>query len=138
MTEITPLTVTLEMSAKEFMDHEGGLLVRCPLNGMWVPLFDYYSEKEGSLLPLVGNVDYQEAPEHWVDSGEFEKNDKGEPRLDQFGNVIKIMMKEAKPDTIHWVETVRVLEKVEEAPPEGGTLEFQVHDAVGTQDKFGR
>jgi len=132
MSEITPLTVTLELPASEFLDHEGSLLVRCPLNGAWVPLKDYYSENQNSLLPLVGNVDYEDAPEHWEHTGEFKEI------KDRDGVVVDkepLMAKVAKQPVV-WKETIRILPKAEEAPPEGGTLSFAVQDSVAMKDKF--
>ena len=138
MSEVEKLKVTLEVPASEFIDHDGGLLVRCPLNGAWVPLKDYYSEQQGALLPLVGNVDYEEAGEHWVDSGEVEKQGDGvTPKLNADGSTIPVMRKEGKENPIVWKETIRVLAKVAEEAPEGGTLAFNVSDSVSSKDKFG-
>lgn len=129
MSELVPLDVTLELPASEFMEHEGELLVRCPLNRVWVPLKDYYSEQQGSLLPLVGNVDYAESTEHWVDTRE----------LDEDGNPIggePTMELQAKESPIVWKETVRILAVVEDSTPEGGALEIGVQDDVGQADQL--
>lgn len=139
MSENTPLVVTLELPASELIDHDNGLFVRCPLNRTWVPLTDYYSENEGSLLPLVGNVDYAEAPDHWTQKMKFtgEKDAEGNmlqvPEVDKDGQ--DVMEKVAKENAIVWKEVVRILPKVEEAAPEGGTLALNVHDAVGVAEK---
>jgi hypothetical protein len=132
MSEVTPLTVTLELPASELLENEGALLVRCPLNGVWVPLTDYYSEQEGSLLPLVGKVNFAEAPDHWVDTG------KTKPILDSAGNVIgeePIMEKQAKGSAVTWNEVVRILAPVEQAAPEGGTVEINAEENVAMTEK---
>lgn len=134
MSEKEHMEVTLELPAKEMVEHDGLILVRCPINGAWVQLQDYYSEVEGSLLPLVGNVDYKEAPEHWVDTG------MKMPIRSKEGKIIgtePVMDKVAKPDPIEWAETIRILPGVPEAEPEGGTLSISVHDTTGIGEKWG-
>jgi hypothetical protein len=129
MSEQDKLPVTLELPASEFVEHEGALLVRCPLNRVWVPLTDYYSENQGALLPLVGNVDYAESTEHW----DSVKDEKGEPVLDARGE--PIMKKVPKESPVVWKETVRVLAPTATAP-EGGTVSVGATDGVGTNDKM--
>lgn len=131
MTEKPNLDVTLELSSQEFLDHDGGLMVRCQKCRKWVPLTDYYSEVDGSLLPLVGNAECeQEDREHNIDTGERIMHPQ-----DPSKGLIPVMAKETVA-ACGWKETVRIVQK-DETPPEGGTLEVKVHDAVGMTDKFG-
>ena len=124
MSQVTPLTVTLELPASEFMDHDSGPMVRCPVTRTWVPMADYYSENEGALLPLVGNAAYDNDGLYWKDTGEVDEN--GAP-----------IMTQEQGEVIHWAETVRVLAAPPEAPAEGGTLQFGVSETVGTGDVMG-
>lgn len=125
MGETEPLQVTIELPAKDFMEYQGGMLVRCPLNGVWVELTDYYSENSGQLLPLVGKVNYKESTHHWLTMGE----------VDEYG--IASMKRVEKEAPVEWNETVRVLSKADELPPEGGALSMHVSENVGTTEKFG-
>lgn len=143
MSEITPLVVTLELPASELIDHDNGLFVRCPLNGQWVPITDYYSENQGALLPLVGNVDYAEAPDHWTQKMNevVDKDAEGkvtgshlEPAFDDKEQ--PIMVKVAKENVVVWKEVVRILAKVDQPEAEGGTLKLNVNDAVKMNDQM--
>ena len=134
MSAVDPLTVTLELPATEYVDHESGPLVRCPLNGVWVALSDYYSEKEGQMLPLVGRVDYKAATEQWHDTGTVNQI------KDQSGAVVreeKIMEVRPVENPVEWSAVVRVLEAPPFVEAEGGTLNLGVHEEVGTGDSFG-
>lgn len=117
MSEIQSLTVTVELSAHDFMEHEGAPLVRCPLNGVWVPLTEYYSENQDSLLPLVGNVNYEEAHEHWIETPEG-------------------MKKEEKVNRVAWKEVVRVLPKIAEEMNEADIVTFNTSEQIGTGDRM--
>lgn len=119
MSYTTPLDVTLELPASELMEHEGAILVRCPINRAWVPLSDYYSEAYGSLLPLVGRVDYEASGEEWVNTGTDEAP----------------AMEKRSVEAVSWKEVVRILPAVE-TPAEGGIIEVGVGEDVGTKDKF--
>lgn len=140
MSENTPLEVTLELPASELLEHEGALLVRCPLNGNWVPLTDYYSENQGALLPLVGNVNHEEAPEHWVEKKILVKDEKGEV-VEQVEinekDGLPVMIKVPKETPVIWKETVRILAKEPEVAPEGGTLNVGASEDVKMNEKFG-
>lgn len=129
MSQQIPLDVTLELPATEFSDHDSGPMVRCPLNGVWVTLRDYYSEKDGQMLPLVGRASYQEDPEHWIDTGERFLN----PSTQQEEAVMK---KVPKDDVVQWDAVVRILEAPPYVEPEGGTLNISAADEVGTHDKM--
>ncbi len=131
MSENTPLEVTLELPATELLDHDNGLFVRCPANGNWIPLVDYYSENAGSLLPLVGKASYQESLEHW----DIQKNEKGEDVIDATTG-LPVMVKVAKENPLNWSEVVRILPPVVEAPAEGGTHQLGASEDVGTGDKM--
>lgn len=121
MSEIIPLTVTLELPASEYVDHDNGPLVRCQKCRRWVPMADYYSEKQGQMLPLVGTAECT----HSEISREYTQREDG------------MLDTEVKHTRVcDWKETVRILEK-DETPPEGGTLEIKVHEEVGMSEKFG-
>lgn len=134
MSEMIP---TRDLPASDMTEHEGQILVRCPQNGVWVPLTDYISETEGSLLPLIGNVDYADNQEHWQESGDFVRDAAGNHVLDHEGKPTPIMQKVAKENPVVWKETIRILPAAPHVEPEGGTLSFATHDEVGTTDKFG-
>lgn len=121
MSEVIPLTVTLELPASEYVDHDSGPLVRCQKCRRWVPMADYYSEKQGQMLPLVGNAEcFHEEISRTITDREDGMKDVSVERT----------------RACDWKETVRILEK-DMTPPEGGTIEIAVHDAVGTAEKFG-
>lgn len=133
MGQIEPLEVTVELPFSEFIDHDNGLYVRCPLNGNWVPLTDYYSEKPNEgLLPLVGRVDFETAPDHWDTKKDPET---GEVVIDPETN--QPVMERVAKDKVVWKEVVRVLPKPVETPAKGGTLSISVHDETTDTDHFG-
>lgn len=138
MSENIPLTVTLELPASELLEHEGALLVRCPLNGNWVPLTDYYSENQGALLPLVGNVNHEETPEHWIEKKTLVKDAEGNvtEQVENNEQGLPVMVKVAKETPVVWKEVVRILAKAPEAPAEGGTLNVGAGEDVNMKDKF--
>lgn len=129
MSEIEPLTVTLELPSTEFMDQDGGLFVRCPLTRTWVPLTDYYSENETGLLPIVGKVDYECASEHWT----IKTDEEGNEVHDANGQLV--MVKEAK-EPMSWHEVVRILAPETQTEPEGGTVQMNIQDDIASGDKM--
>lgn len=131
------LIPTRDLPASEMTEHEGLVLVRCPFNGVWVPLTDYISEVEGQLLPLIGNVDYADTQEHWQETGDFLRDAAGNHVLNVSGDKTPIMQKVAKDNPVVWKETIRILTAVPQTAPEGGSLEFSVHEDVNATDKFG-
>lgn len=121
MSEVIPLTVTLELPASEYVDHEDGPQVRCQKCRRWVKMADYYSEKQGQMLPLVGNAECV----HSEITRTITEREDG--------------MKDVAVEhnrACDWKETVRILEK-DTTPPEGGTIEIKVHEDVGMSEKFG-
>lgn len=83
MSELEELDVTLELPASEMMEHDGGIFVRRPVVGGWVPMHDYYSEVEGQLLPLVGRVDYVESKEQKDNPSEWKEVVRILPKVEQ-------------------------------------------------------
>lgn len=122
------MKVTLELTSQELVDHESGPLVRCQKCKRWIPLADYYSELQGSLLPLVGNARcHAEDVEEWYDSGE--------KFLNPYTNKMEPLMKKKTSKGCGWSETVRIVQK-DMTPPEGGVLEIKVHDGLTMKDKM--
>ena len=118
MSEIIPLNVTLELPANEMTDSDAGPQVRCQKCRRFVLMADYYSEKQGQLLPLVGNADCKHT--------EIERSKNAETGEMEISHV----------PACDWKETVRILEK-DEKPAEGGNLAFNTADAVKSDEKFG-
>jgi len=78
MSKINKLKITLEISSSEMMEHEGNILIRCQRHRSWIPLTDYYSEVNGSLLPLVGNVTCSDKC-GWEETVRIVEKKEGEP-----------------------------------------------------------
>lgn len=119
-----------DITSENWVQYEPGgpFYARCPLNGSWVEVQDSRPETEGQAFPIIGHVHFEEATEHWVDTGEVRKNHLS-------GEEEPVMAKEPRENPIVWDTDVRLLEPVYQAPPEGGTLEISVGDEANTEDK---